>query len=68
MLSGHRLTDRLFAGGQWPLGAHWDGLGVNFAVFSANASRIDLCLFDPSRRRELARFPLPERTGEIWHG
>ena len=46
----------------------WDGLGVNFAVFSANASRIDLCLFDPSGRRELARLPLPECTDEVWHG
>ena len=39
----------------YPLGATWDGLGVNFAVFSANAERIDLCLFDPSGRREIAR-------------
>jgi isoamylase len=68
MLSEHLLADRLFAGKPWPIGAHWDGLGVNFAVFSANASRIELCLFDPSGRRELARFPLPECTDEIWYG
>jgi glycogen operon protein len=68
LLSEHLLTDRLFAGKPWPIGAHWDGLGVNFAVFSANASRIELCLFDPSGRRELGRFPLPECTDEIWYG
>jgi glycogen operon protein len=55
-------------GKPWPLGATWDGLGVNFAVFSAHASRIELCLFDPSGRRELARLALPECTDEVWHG
>jgi glycogen operon protein len=57
------------AGGQpHPLGAVSDGLGVNFAVFSANATRIELCLFDPKGRKELRRFDLPECTDEIWHG
>ncbi len=51
-----------------PLGATWDGLGINFAVFSANAHRIDLCLFDPAGRREVTRLTLPECTDEIWHG
>jgi isoamylase len=60
--------DRLLPGSPYPLGATWDGLGTNFAVFSANATRIDLCLFDPSGRRELHRFPLPECTDEVWHG
>jgi len=60
--------DRLEAGSPYPLGATFDGLGVNFAVFSANAERIDLCLFDPSGRKELARYPLPECTDEVWHG
>ena len=60
--------DRLLTGAPYPLGATWDGLGVNFAVFSANATRIDLCLFDPSGRREIARFALPECTDEVWHG
>jgi len=63
-----RFPDRLEPGRPDPLGATWDGLGVNFAVFSANADRIDLCLFDPSGRRQLARLPLPECTDEIWHG
>ena len=60
--------DRLLTGAPYPLGATWDGLGVNFAVYSANATRIDLCLFDPSGRREIARFALPECTDEVWHG
>ncbi|MGE5151535.1 MAG: glycogen debranching protein GlgX [Rhodospirillaceae bacterium] len=60
--------DRLLPGGPYPLGASWDGLGINFAVFSANAHRIDLCLFDPAGRREIARHTLPECTDEVWHG
>lgn len=60
--------DRLQPGKPYPLGATWDGLGVNFAVFSANASRIDLCLFSVNGRREIQRLPLPECTDEIWHG
>lgn len=50
------------------LGAHFDGAGVNFAVFSAHATGIDLCLFGPQGHTETARFALPERTGDIWHG
>ncbi|GAB2882048.1 glycogen debranching protein GlgX [Paraburkholderia jirisanensis] len=64
----HVLPDRLLPGSPYPLGASWDGLGVNFAVFSANAQRIELCLFEPSGRKELKRYPLPECTDEIWHG
>ena len=55
-------------GRPYPLGATFDGSGVNFAVFSAHASQIDLCLFDSQGRRELQRLPLPECTDEIWHG
>ena len=62
------FANRLLPGKPYPLGAHWDGLGVNFAVFSAHASRIDLCLFSENGRKELARLPLPECTDEIWHG
>ncbi|CAN5685904.1 glycogen debranching protein GlgX [soil metagenome] len=62
------LPDRLLPGSPYPLGATWDGLGINFAVFSAHARRMDLCLFDPAGRREIARLPLPEYTDEIWHG
>ena len=55
-------------GSPYPLGATSDGLGVNFAVFSAHAEQIDLCLFDPSGRREIARMKLPEKTDEVFHG
>jgi len=51
-----------------PLGARWTGDGVNFAVFSAHAESIELCLFDPAGARELARMALPGRSGDIWHG
>jgi isoamylase len=59
---------RLDPGSPYPLGATFDGLGVNFAVFSANAEQMDLCLFDASGRKEIARFALPECTDEVWHG
>jgi glycogen operon protein len=58
----------LMPGKPYPLGSTWDGLGTNFAVFSAHAERIDLCLFDPSGRREIARLTMPEYTDEVWHG
>jgi glycogen operon protein len=60
--------DRLSPGLPYPLGATSDGLGINFAVFSAHAERIDLCLFDPSGKRQIATFTMPEITDEVWHG
>lgn len=63
-----RHGERLEAGSPYPLGATFTGLGVNFAVFSAHAEQIDLCLFEPTGRREIARMPLPERTDEVFHG
>ncbi|QAU34493.1 glycogen debranching protein GlgX [Janthinobacterium sp. 17J80-10] len=62
------IPDRLLPGQPFPLGASHDGQGVNFAVFSANASQIDLCIFDPAGRKELARLPLPDCTNEVWNG
>ena len=62
------LPTQLDRGNPYPLGATWDGLGTNFSVFSAHAERIELCLFDPAGRREIARLDLPECTDEIWHG
>ncbi|HEX8421043.1 MAG TPA: glycogen debranching enzyme GlgX, partial [Sphingomonas sp.] len=62
------LPDTLEAGSPYPLGATFDGDGINFAVFSANAEKMELCLFDPSGRRELKRLALPEWTDEVWHG
>src|ERR1700709_2879671 len=52
----------------FPLGATWDGLGVNFALFSANATKVELCLFDENGETELERIELPEYTDEVWHG
>ncbi len=51
----------------FPLGATWDGLGVNFALFSANAAMVELCLFN-EHGEETERIPLPEYTDEVWHG
>lgn len=62
------LPDRLEAGSPYPLGATFDGLGVNFAVFSANAEKIELCVFEPTGRREIKRYELTEWTDEVWHG
>jgi glycogen operon protein len=59
---------RLTAGTSHRLGATWDGRGTNFALFSANAEKVELCLFDVQGRRELERIALPERTEDIWHG
>jgi len=59
---------RVSEGRPYPMGATWDGLGVNFALFSAHATRVELCLFDPMGRRELERVDLPEYTDEVWHG
>ena len=55
-------------GRPFPLGATWDGLGVNFALFSAHATKVELCLFDEDGVTELERIELPEYTDEIWHG
>ena len=59
---------RLLPGSPVPLGAQWDGSGVNFALFSAHATKVELCLFDATGRREVERVVLPEFTHEVWHG
>jgi len=59
--------DAVWPGQAHPLGATWDGYGVNFALFSEHAQRVELCLFD-SRGRERQRLALPERTDHVWHG
>jgi glycogen operon protein len=55
-------------GRHWPLGAQWDGAGVNFAVFSQHATAVELCLFDAAGVREVQRIALPGRTDDVWHG
>ena len=62
------LPERLEAGSPYPLGANFDGLGVNFAVYSANAEKIELCVYDADGAHEVARFEMPECTDEVWHG
>ena len=54
----------LQAGRPWPLGAHWDGAGVNFALFSAHAEQVELCLFTGDQIRTL---PFTECTDQVWH-
>src|SRR5687767_6266534 len=49
-----------------PLGAHWDGCGTNFSVFSEVATRVELCFFDADGHE--CRVPLPEYTAHCWHG
>lgn len=76
-MSSHRLLPsisflksdrRVSAGSPHPLGATWDGRGTNFALFSATAEKVELCLFDKSGRSEIERLELPERTEDVWHG
>jgi glycogen operon protein len=57
----------VWPGRPYPRGATWDGEGVNFALFSANATRVELCLFDSKGRREMQRIELREQTDQVWH-
>jgi len=59
---------KILAGEPRPFGATYDGQGTNFALFSAHATAVELCLYDPAGEHELARLTLPERTQDIWHG
>jgi glycogen debranching enzyme len=63
-----RLSGVLQTGRAWPLGACWDGRGVNFAVYSGHASAVELCLFDAAGVEQSARLPLPAQSGDVWHG
>ncbi|MDX5434128.1 MAG: glycogen debranching enzyme GlgX, partial [Halomonas sp.] len=67
-LPGVIRHSRVREGSPFPLGATWDGLGVNFALFTAHATKVELCLFDESGTREVERIELPEYTDEVWHG
>ena len=57
----------LEVGRPYPLGATWEGSGVNFALFSEHAEAVELCLFDALGQRETARIPVRNRSGRIWH-
>jgi len=59
---------RVWPGRPYPLGATWDGAGVNFSLFSENATAVTLCLFDgPDQKKESASIPLKEVTANVWH-
>ncbi len=60
--------DTLWPGQPYPRGANWNGMGVNFALFSEHAERVELCLFDASGKRETHHIRLRERTDQIFHG
>jgi len=58
----------IWPGKPYPLGATWDGAGVNYSLFSENATAVDLCLYDsPVGQQEIARIPLREKTANVWH-
>ena len=60
---------RVRPGRPYPLGATWDGIGVNFALCSEHATKVELCLFDfMNAKAEAHRIELPERTDQVWHG
>lgn len=62
-------TTHLEPGQPYPLGATWDGEGVNFALYSSAAERVELCLFNEVEDAAAAvSFTLPRRTGHVWHG
>jgi glycogen operon protein len=63
-----RRPSRISEGLPFPLGATWTGRGVNFALFSGHATKVELCLFDHAGTREVERIELPEYTDEVWHG
>jgi len=72
--SAHRAPPRaainvstVWRGRHAPLGATWDGAGVNFALYSEHAERVELCLFDPKGRREIERINVHDRTDFVWH-
>src|SRR3954451_23745329 len=58
----------VWPGQPYPRGATWDGQGVNFSLFSANATKVEVCIFDETGANERERIELPEFTSEIWHG
>ena len=65
---GAARASAVTAGRPWPMGASLEAGGLNVAVFSEHAERLELCLFDPTGEREVARLVLPGRSGDVWHG
>ena len=63
----NELITAVWPGRSYPRGANWDGEGVNFAVFSQHAEKVELCIFDDNGRHERQRIVLRERTDNVWH-
>ena len=62
------MTRRIWPGKPYPLGATWDGNGTNFALYSENAQKVELCLFNSADdQQEAERIPLIEHTDNVWH-
>ena len=62
------VIKEVWPGRPHPRGATWDGEGVNFALFSENATAVDLCLFDrPDQEKESHIIRIEERTNQVWH-
>src|SRR5690349_15936096 len=57
----------VYPGNPFPLGATWDGHGVNFALYAENATGVDLCLFAPDEEIESVKIRLKERSHHVWH-
>jgi len=57
----------VWPGRPYPLGATWNGEGVNFALFSEHAEKVELCLFEPKGGREITRLPITWQTDQVWH-
>ena len=57
----------VWPGTPYPLGATWDGEGVNFALFSEHAEKVELCLFDPGQPLENTRIPMRWQTDQVFH-
>jgi glycogen operon protein len=66
-MSDQIAISAVWRGAPYPRGANWDGEGVNFALFSRHAERVELCLFDDAGRRERRRIEIRERTDNVWH-
>ena len=62
------ISKQILSGEHHTLGANWDGDGINFALFSAHATRVDLCIFDPTGQHQIGQYELPRCTNHIWHG
>ncbi|MGN6627104.1 MAG: glycogen debranching protein GlgX, partial [Tepidisphaeraceae bacterium] len=58
---------RVWPGKPYPLGATWDGSGVNFALFSEHGTKVELCFFDSKTGQQTDRIVLREQTDQVWH-